>query len=183
MRFTIDQIASLPPAIRKQVEAELARPRGAAAKAVSHLSHATSLPNPPSDAHKPSKRARSARKARVKRTRNGGTWTEARYWQTVRSGLRRIFRFWKPAVAALHAARVPCAGKHGQKWGYVCADCRKVFPRKRVQIDHIEPVGTLLNSSDVGEFLVKLTPEDPARFAVRCKPCHQAKTNKERKPL
>lgn len=118
---------------------------------------------------------------RVARTRNAGTWTEARYWQTLRSGLRRMFRFWKPAIAALQAARVPCTGKNRQKWAYICADCKRLFPRKEVQIDHVEPVGSLLCLEDVAGFIKRLTPEDPAAFAVRCRCCHQQKTNQERR--
>ena len=120
------------------------------------------------------------RASRVPRTRNGGTWTEARYWQSVRSGLRRLFRFWKPAVAALHAARFPCKGPNGQKWAYLCHDCKKPFPRKQVQIDHIVPCGTLTDFEHVSEFIRRLTPEDPGAYAVRCLACHQAKTNAER---
>jgi hypothetical protein len=98
----------------------------------------------------------------------------------LRSGLRRLFRFWKPAVAALHAARVPCSGRHGQKWAYVCADCGKLFPRKEVQIDHKVPVGRLLAYEDLPGFVERLTPESPDAYACRCLSCHQEKTNKER---
>lgn len=117
---------------------------------------------------------------RVPRTRNGGTWSEAKYFQTIRSGLRRMFRFWKPAAMALQAARVPCRGANGQKWAYVCADCGKVFPRKAVQIDHITPCGALTELGHIADFLQRLTPENTDAFAVRCLACHQNKTNTER---
>jgi 5-methylcytosine-specific restriction endonuclease McrA len=97
----------------------------------------------------------------------------------IRSGLRRLFRFWRPAVAALHAARFPCAGARGQKWAYLCAGCRRPFPRKQVQIDHVVPAGELTDYAHVGEFLRRLTPESPAAYQVLCKACHTAKTQAE----
>lgn len=118
---------------------------------------------------------------KVARTRNAGTITEAAYWGMLRSGLRRLFRFWKPAVKALHAARVPYSGKHGQKWAYLCADCNKLFKRDGVQIDHVEPVGALTCLDHVPGFVARLTPEDSSAFKIRCTRCHQTKTNQERK--
>lgn len=106
--------------------------------------------------------------------------SEAAYWGMVRSGLRRTFRWWKPALKALEAARTACKGPRGQKWSYKCAKCKKQFLRKDVQIDHIVPVGTLLSYKDVGAWLKRLTPEDTKAFAVRCKECHKEKTKTER---
>lgn len=118
--------------------------------------------------------------SRVPKTRNGGTWTEAAYWGALRSGLRRLFRFWQPAMQALHAARIPCRGKHGQKWAFICADCGRVFPRKQVQIDHVEPAGALTDLAHLPDFVRRLTPEDPKAFAIRCIGCHRKKTDAER---
>lgn len=117
---------------------------------------------------------------RAAKPRNAGTISEAAYWQMVRSGLRRTFRFWKPAMAALKAARVAVKGPRGQKWAYLCCDCQKLFLRRQVQIDHVTPCGELKSYDHVGEFLRRLTPEAATDFACRCKGCHQAKTNKER---
>lgn len=127
-------------------------------------------------------KAKLARAGRVSRTRNAGTWTEAEFWGRLRSCLRKLSQFWKPARAALQASRVPFRGPNGQKWAYLCADCKKLHPRKRVHIDHIVPCGALTDFAHVGEFIRRLTPEDPAAYAVRCLSCHQAKTNAERKP-
>lgn len=121
-----------------------------------------------------------AAKARVPRTHNNGTMTEAQFWGAVRSGLRRAFRFWKPALAALKAARVASKGPHGRKWLYLCADCQKLFPRKQVQIDHVIPCGSLRNFAEVGPFLERLCAPNMADFAIRCSACHQSKTNAER---
>jgi hypothetical protein len=120
------------------------------------------------------------KKQRVQKTRNSGTWTEAEYWQRIRSCLRKMSMFWKPAREALIASRIPCKGPRGQKWAYVCSDCGKVYHRKQVHIDHIIPCGNLTSHECLGEFVRKLLPEDKAAFAVRCVTCHQAKTNSER---
>ena len=120
------------------------------------------------------------RVSRVPKVRNAGTWTEAQYWQRIRSCLRRMSIYWKPARGALNAARIPCKGAHGQKWAYICADCSKPYPRKQVQLDHIVPCGTLTDYAHIGDFLQRLLPEDAGAYAVRCLACHQAKTNTER---
>lgn len=127
---------------------------------------------------------RFPRKAgRVPRTRNANTWTEAEWWGRLRSGLRRTFRFWKPAVIALNRAKTPCAGPRGQKWAYLCAGCGKLFLRKDVNIDHKDPCGQLTTFEHIPEFIAKLTPESPDAFQVLCKRvCHQTKTTKERTP-
>jgi hypothetical protein len=122
---------------------------------------------------------------RVARTRNGGTWTEAAYWQRLRSALRRSYRFWKPAVMALKAARIPMSGPRGRKWGFICAGCGKPYLRKQVNIDHKEPAGALTDYEHIGPFLKRLTPEDPSAYQVLCTGegtcrCHDRKTKAER---
>lgn len=123
---------------------------------------------------------KQAKKPRVARTRNGGTQTEAAYWGSVRSCLRRAFRFWKPAQEALRRARVAKAGKHNAKWAFLCCDCQKLFRRAAVEIDHLVPCGALTSFEHVGDFLRRLTPESPDDYAIRCHSCHQKKTTKER---
>jgi 5-methylcytosine-specific restriction endonuclease McrA len=117
---------------------------------------------------------------RVARTRNGGTWTEAEYYVRLRSALRRTFRFWRPAIMALQAARIPMKGPRGQKHAYICASCGKPHPRKAVQIDHRVPCGTLTSLEHLPAFVAKLTPESPDAFQVLCDACHQAKTAKDK---
>jgi len=116
---------------------------------------------------------------RVKKTRNNATLTEAGYWGSVRSALRRHFRYWKPATQAKIEARRPSQSSNARlKWEFQCNHCKEWFPDKEVQIDHITPVGTLKCGDDLKLFLERLTPEDG--FQVLCKPCHQIKTNEER---
>jgi hypothetical protein len=129
----------------------------------------------------PRKRTKRMRGSRVPLTRNGGKWTEARFWQAVRSALRRGFRFWLPADIALKRARVAAKGPRGRKWLYRCAECDTLHLRKNVQIDHREPCGALTKFEHVAEFLARLTPEEPGAYQVLCLDCHGEKTGKERK--
>ena len=116
---------------------------------------------------------------RVSKHRNAGTQSEAAYWGSVRSALRRAYRYWKPATQAKMASRRKYEGSNKrQKWEYLCAYCDKWFMDKEVQIDHIVPVGSLKSGDDLKGWLERLTPEEG--FQVLCKPCHQDKTNEER---
>jgi hypothetical protein len=117
---------------------------------------------------------------RVPRTRNGGTWTEAEYWGHLRSALRKLSRFWKPAQAALRAARVAYPGPRGAKWAFRCARCNQLFRRPHVAIDHLVPAGELTSFDHLPGFVLRLLPEDPRAFQVLCLRCHQDKTNAER---
>lgn len=109
---------------------------------------------------------------RVTKARNGGTWSESRYYQQVRSALRRGFRFWKPMQDAAKAARVAVKGPRGQKWAFRCADCGKQFLRKDVQVHHKIECGQLKRPEDLAGFLERLTCEDVNGYEVLCKPCH-----------
>ena len=122
----------------------------------------------------PVKGRKQAKKGRVERTRNGGTWTEAKYWGMMRSGLRRMFRYWKPAQDALRAAKFPWPGPRGRKHGYRCAACDGKFKRDDVQVDHIIPCGRLKCLEDLPGFVARMTTE--GGFQVLCKKCHGAKT-------
>lgn len=114
----------------------------------------------------------------IEKTRNGGTWSEAKYWGTLRSALRRAFRYWKPITDCLQEARRPVSGKGNQKWEYQCNHCDEWFKRTEVEVDHIVPCGSLTCEEDVVPFLKRLTTE--TGFQVLCKPCHKVKTLNER---
>ena len=113
--------------------------------------------------------------------RNNKQWTEARYWQQVRSSLRKGFQYWLPIKQCKIDSRRKYVGNNKrQKWEYKCNECKQWFMEKHVQVDHIVPVGTLKRPEDIIGFLERLTTE--TGFQVLCKPCHQIKTNKEKYP-
>lgn len=119
------------------------------------------------------------KRKKVSKHRNGGQWSEARYWGAVRSALRRGFRFWKPITDAKNKARRAVTGKGRQKWEYQCNHCSEWFKGNEVEVDHIIPCGSLKEPKDLVPFLERLTTEDG--FQVLCKSCHQIKTQEEKK--
>ena len=117
---------------------------------------------------------------RATRTRNANTMTEAEYWGRVRSALRKAFAYWRPAQEAVKLAECgtrtnPTTGR--QKKIYRCAICGRADFREELQVDHIEPCGSLRSSSDVVSFLERLTCEDAGKYQLLHKACHQQKTN------
>lgn len=109
-------------------------------------------------------------------------WTTAKWWSFIRSGLRSKWLRWPPRYEALEAARRAKpknkAGKH--KWEYKCSKCRKWWLQKDVEVDHIEPVGSLNGYQDVEWFIRRLfVPSNKLR--ILCKTCHTKVTNESRK--
>lgn len=130
----------------------------------------------------PKKRTRQgAKRTTVVRTRNGGTMTEAMFWGMLRSGLRRIFRFWVPIRTVLLNARRSYNGpKKQQKWEFLCAHCGQWFPRKCVEVDHTIPCGSLRSWEDVAPFIQRLAVEDISLLQVLCLECHDKKTESDK---
>lgn len=119
---------------------------------------------------------------RVPRTRNLNTETESEHMGKIRSALRRLSRFWKPALKALDNAERPYVGLNKrQKYEYKCFCCEKWFLRKSVQINHIVPCGTLTKYEDVPLFLERLFCEDVSKYSILCTQCHKAETKEQRK--
>jgi 5-methylcytosine-specific restriction endonuclease McrA len=84
----------------------------------------------------------------------------------IRSQLRRVWLRSPMRTQALRDARVA-------RGAYKCAECGEIFKVKEIQVDHIIPAGTLIG--DLGGFVERLFC--PAEgLAVKCKPCHAAKT-------
>lgn len=109
----------------------------------------------------------------VERTRNGGQWTESRYFGFIRSALRAAFQRWGPK----HQCKLAAKTGYNQ---YTCAACEETFGSKDIQVDHIVPAGSLTKFEDLPEFVERMFCEVDG-FQVLCKPCHQIKTNEERK--
>lgn len=114
------------------------------------------------------------KKTRVERTRNAGTMTEAAFWGMIRSALRRRSMYWKPIINAKNAARRAVVGGR-QKWEYQCSVCKGWFKGTEVEVDHINPAGSLTCSDDLKGFVTNLFAEEG--YDVKCKPCHRNHTN------
>lgn len=115
---------------------------------------------------------------RGEKTRNDGKWTEARFWSFVRSALRGAFQRWPPKHAAKEAAKEEVENQT-YRYGYRCAECGDLFRSSEVQVDHIEPAGTLKTYSDLPKFVERMFCEIDG-FQTLCKSCHAVKTNSER---
>lgn len=124
---------------------------------------------------------KKTKRTRVPRTRNNGTMTEAAFWSWIRSGLRQKSRWWKPVAEAKKRARRSYKGPNKRrKWEYECAGCNQYFKSEEVNVDHIEPAGTLKSLDDLPGFVGRLFCEVDG-LQVLCKKCHDEKTAKERK--
>lgn len=115
------------------------------------------------------------------KTRNHGTMTEAAFWSWLRSGIRRMFMYWKPAAAALEAAKRPYKGNNKlQKWEYMCAECGKWKKRTDMEKDHIDPCGQLTSYEDLVGFVKRMSVEVDG-FQILCKVCHNSKSQAEKR--
>ena len=121
------------------------------------------------------------RKTILPKTRNLNTWTEAKYFSTIRSALRKAFQYYKPMQEALNLASRPYVGSNKlQKKEFQCNECKQWFKRTDVQIDHIQELGELRVYSDIVPFIQRLTTENVSDYQILCKPHHLVKTLKAR---
>jgi len=113
---------------------------------------------------------------RGEKTRNNMQWTEAKYFSFIRSALRAAFMKWPAKQTARNKAKVLM--DDGMRWQ--CAACDELFLSKDVEVDHIVACGSLKKFDDLPGFVERMFCEAQG-FMVLCKPCHQLKTNNERK--
>lgn len=113
---------------------------------------------------------------RVERTRAGGQWTEARYFGFIRSALRAAFM----KYPVKHQVKKNCMQLTDEGSRYKCQGCGELFRSNQVQVDHIEPCGSLKTFDDLPGFVERMFCEADG-FQLLCKDCHQSKTNEERK--
>ena len=130
------------------------------------------------------KKKKTVKNPKVPSTRNANSMTESEYWGKVRSALRKAFAYWKPAQEALKMAE--CGTRKNPKTGrdrkiYRCAACGEADFPEQMQIDHIEPCGSLKSLWDIAPFLDRLTCEDSSKFQVLHKTCHQEVTSQRKK--
>jgi 5-methylcytosine-specific restriction endonuclease McrA len=111
--------------------------------------------------------------------RASGTMTEAAFWSFIRSALRQKSRWWKPIqMVKLKARRKYSGPNKRQKYEYKCNKCKKWFPDKQINVDHICPAGSLNSAQDLPQFVERLFSEED-NLQVLCSTCHDKKTLKE----
>lgn len=111
----------------------------------------------------------------------GNTWTTARYFSFIRSALRRAWTKYPVRYQAMDKAKYPYRGRDKRtKWVYECKSCTKRYKSTEVQVDHIEPAGSLKEYADLPGFVSRLFCE-ANNLQVLCKECHDRKTKEERK--
>lgn len=127
------------------------------------------------------KKQQKPRKPRVlkPKPRNAGTMTEASFWSFIRSALRQKSRWWKPVLLAKEKAKRKYEGSNKkQKYEYQCNHCKKWYPAKDVNVDHIIPAGNLQSANDLPGFVERLFCEVD-NLQVLCTGCHDQKTKSE----
>ena len=103
---------------------------------------------------------------------NGNTWSRARYFGFIRSGLRRMSLRWGPKSECLRAARRPSKSANKRlKWEVRCGKCGGWFAGKDVAVHHKTECGTLRAYTDLPGFVERLFCE-VGGFIVLCTGCH-----------
>jgi len=106
--------------------------------------------------------------------------SEAAFWSFIRSALRQKSRWWKPiSICKLNARRDYTGPGKRQKYEYQCKKCKKWYPEKQINVDHIIPAGSLNCAQDVPLFVERLFCEQD-NLQVLCVTCHDKKTLKEK---
>ena len=120
---------------------------------------------------------------KVIKTRNAGTMSESAFWAFIRSALRQKSRWWKPITQCKQNAKRPYKGANKrQKFEYQCNKCKKWFPDKQINVDHITPAGELNKADDLPGFVERLFCEVEGLQCL-CQNCHNEKTKQEKEQL
>ena len=123
---------------------------------------------------------KTVRRTAAPKTRNAGTMSESAFWTFIRSALRQKSRWWKPITECKLKARRPYKGvNRRQKFEYLCSTCKKWFPDKEINVDHIVGAGSLNCSADLAGFVDRLFCEQD-NLQVLCETCHNTNTQLEK---
>jgi len=122
---------------------------------------------------------KKVKKPRVPKTRNAGTMTESAFWSFIRSALRQKSRWWRPITQCKQNAKRPYKGPNKrQRFEYQCNFCQNWFLEKKINVDHVIPVGALNCSQDLPGFVERLFCEVD-NLQILCSTCHDNKTKLE----
>ena len=128
------------------------------------------------------KKKKSSR-TKTPKIRNAGTMTESAFWSFIRSALRQKSRWWKPITKCKMESRRAYKGPNRrQKFEYQCNTCKKWFSDKNINVDHINPAGTLKCAQDLPGFVERLFCEVD-NLQVLCSTCHNKKTQIEKSKM
>ena len=120
---------------------------------------------------------------KVIKTRNAGTMSESAFWGFIRSALRQKSRWWKPITQCKqNAKRLYKGSNKRQKFEYQCNKCKKWFPDKQINVDHVTPAGELNKADDLPGFVERLFCEVKGLQCL-CTNCHNEKTKQEKEQL
>lgn len=120
------------------------------------------------------------RRKTTPKIRNAGTMSESAFWSFIRSALRQKSRWWKPITQCKMEARRQYTGPlKRQKYEYQCNSCKKWFPEKQINVDHIIGAGSLNCAGDLPGFVERLFCEQD-NLQVLCTECHDKKTKLEK---
>lgn len=112
------------------------------------------------------------------------TWTAGRLKTFITSTLRSGFRKYPPKFETLKEASV--GKKVNKKTGrmaehFKCAECKKEYPAKEVNVDHIEPVVCPKDGFVNWDVYIKRMFCEKSNLQVLCEKCHDVKSAEERK--
>jgi len=101
----------------------------------------------------------------------------AKEFTFLRAGLRRLWMRHPNRTEFLKSIRKTVTGKR-HKYEVQCVHCKDWFKQNEVQLDHIEPCGTMKDKETALKFYERLFWGE---LQVLCKPCHKVKTKEERR--
>jgi len=115
---------------------------------------------------------------RVKKTRNNGQWSEARFKSFIKSLLRKGTMKWGPVHTTKKAGWV-------ERGKYLCAECKQVVPlkkdgKKNVFVDHVNPVVSPEEGFVSWDRYIERMFCEAEGLQVLCGDCHSRKTKEER---
>jgi len=126
----------------------------------------------------------SSKRPKPEKIYNAGRWTAARFRSFIMSALRRAQ--WPQKYASIATAYVkdgvnPKTGKPCKL--HRCPECKELFPKGKMQADHISPVIPVTGFDSWDNVIKRLYCEIDG-FRPLCKPCHKTITleqNKQRR--
>lgn len=112
----------------------------------------------------------------------GSPWkTESAFWSWVRGQLRRGWNIHPIKHLYLQSKRHKKKNERGREiWHITCENCDNCFKKADIQVDHIEPSGSLKCDEDIERFVKRLYFITFDDLQLLCDECHKDKSYRER---